>query len=159
MAAQLETKPPRVPETVTLERVTKGRQVSRARLLFAGIAVASIWTSVALASIFSPDLVSGTQQDHVPLAALIDWLWGAAATGSVLLAFRRTAEEGRSVWVGISIGVAAIWVTVALVSIFVPQMVTGTDPTRLPVGALIAPIGGMVATKFIANLVGGKLES
>lgn len=113
---------------------------------------------MTLASIFSPDLVSGTQQDHIPLAALIDWLWGAAATGSVLLAFRRTAEEGPSVWMGISMGVAAIWVTVALASIFVPQWVTGTDPTRIPLGALIAPIGGRIATKFIANLVGGQLE-
>jgi hypothetical protein len=156
MATRLDTKPPTVPEPLTLAPVAKGRQFSGARLFYAGIAVATIWISVTLASIFSPDLVSGTQQDHVPLAALVDWLWGAAATGSVLLAFRRTAEQGRSVWMAISIGVGAIWLAVALVSIFVPQWLTGTDPTRIPMGALIAPIGGSIATKFIANLVGGE---
>jgi hypothetical protein len=154
MASQLDVKPSAALEPLTPETPTKQLPVTGAKLLSAGIAVASIWISVTLASIFSPDLVSGTQQDHVPLAALIAWLWGGSATASVLLAFRRTTQEGRSVWMGISIAVVAIWLTVALVSIFVPQWVSGTDPTRLPIGALIAPVGGSIATKFIANFLG-----
>ena len=56
----------------------------------AGLAIVSIWVSVVLASVFAPDLVSGSQQEHLPLVGLTAWLWGAIATGIVVL----TALEG-----------------------------------------------------------------
>ena len=43
-----------------------------------------------------------------------------------------------------------IWVVVALASIFAPELVTGTDPTRIPLAALVAPIAGLVGTGFVA---------
>jgi hypothetical protein len=125
------------------------------RYVFTGLAVASIWISVAFASIFSPDLITGSQHEHLAIAALGVWLWGACATALVLLAASRQAGAGRPVWIGLAIAVAGIWLAVALVSIFTPTTVTGTDPTTIPLGAMIAPFVGVLVTSFVAVFVAG----
>jgi hypothetical protein len=114
------------------------------------IALAGIWLATLIASLFSPDLVSGTEQEHLPIAAFVDWLWAAIATGYVLMAGRVRAEgEDPSPWVAFAFSVVVIWMTVALASIFAPVMVTGTDPTRLPIAALFAPFAATVVTGFV----------
>lgn len=123
--------------------------------LFAGlapvIAVAAIWVATLLFSVFAPDLVSGSQQEHLPIAGLTAWVWAAAATGYVLMAARFRGEpEDVSRWIGFELSVAVIWAVVALAGIFSPELVTGTDPTRIPLAALIAPVAGAVATGFVA---------
>lgn len=106
-------------------------------------AVGSVIIAVGFASIFSPDLVTGSQQDRLPVAAITDWLWGAAAVG--YLAFvprdRVSAVHGAAV--------ALLWLSVAATSIAAPEFVTGSDPTRLPLAALIAPVVGTVVTGFL----------
>ena len=44
------------------------------------IAVGGIWTAVAAISLLSPDMVSGSEQQHMPVAAFATWVWGAVAT-------------------------------------------------------------------------------
>jgi hypothetical protein len=152
MASQLDHRPAifEVPKpTEPTERSTAGGE----RLLFAAVSVGAIWISVLLASLFSKDMITGSQQEHLPIAALLDWLWAAAATGALLVAFRKTADAGRAVWLGMTIAVSAVWLAVALVSIFSPRWITGTDPTQLPIAAIVAPAAGMFATKFIATFV------
>lgn len=127
------------------------------RYLFAGIAVASIWVSVAIASIWSPDMVTGSEQEHLPIAAFVDWLYAAIATGLVLMAFsRRTTGAGRSLWTGFTVAIGSIWFIVALASIFAPSMVTGTDPTTIPIAAFAAPVAGVVATAFASVFAAGS---
>ena len=46
--------------------------------------------------------------------------------------------------------------TVALASILAPTMVTGTDPTTIPVAAFAAPVGGVVATAFASVFAAGS---
>jgi hypothetical protein len=46
--------------------------------------------------------------------------------------------------------VVAIWASVAIAGVAAPVMVTGTDPTRIPMGAILAPIGGALATGLVA---------
>lgn len=128
------------------------------RYLFTGVAVASIWLAVVLASIFAPDMVTGSQHEHLQIAAYADWLWGAFATGFVLL---RPAASGvnrasRNLWMALTISVGIVWLAVLLVSIFTPQLVTGTDPTRLPVAAMISPIFGVIVTAYICVFVAGS---
>lgn len=104
-----------------------------------------------LFSIFAPDLVSGSQQEHLPIAGLTAWPWAAAATGYVLMATRvRDASDDPSVWLGFELSVVVIWAVVALAGIFAPELVTGSDPTRVPLAALVAPVAGLVATGFVA---------
>lgn len=69
------------------------------RYRFAALTVCSIWAALAAASIWSPELVSGSDQTHVPIAAFSDWFYAVIATGLVLMAFgRRTPDVGRSSW-------------------------------------------------------------
>jgi hypothetical protein len=48
------------------------------------------------------------------------------------------------------LGTSALWLAVAVVSIAGPMLVTGTDPTRIPLAALIAPPFGAIATGLLA---------
>ena len=108
------------------------------------IAVGSVVLSVLLASLWAPDMVTGSNQEHLPLVAFIDWIWGAVAIG--YLAFVRTERAD----MGLAVSVALLWLAVAATSIFAPELVTGTDPTRIPIAALVAPIVGTVVTGFLA---------
>jgi hypothetical protein len=108
------------------------------------VAVGSVLLAVMAASLFSPDLITGSNQEHLPLAGMMDWLWGLIAIA--YLAFVRS--ERATVTLGLS--VAILWLAVAVTSIASPSMVTGTDPTQIPIAALIAPIVGCLATGFIS---------
>ena len=107
-------------------------------------AVASIWVSSALVAVFAPDMVSGSEHEHLPLAALTVWLWTLTATAYVLMGARRTTS------VTLVVGVAAVWAAVFVVAVAAPTMVTGSDPTEIPIGALLAPAVGALATGFLA---------
>jgi hypothetical protein len=127
------------------------------RYLYAGTAVASVWLAIAAASIWSPDLVSGTEQEHIPLAALTDWFYAALATGLVLMAFgRRSPGASRSLWQGFALAIGSIWFVIAVASIFAPSIVSGTDPTTVPIAVLASPIAGLIATAFVSVFVAGS---
>jgi len=79
------------------------------------------------------------------------------ATALVLLAVsRRGAGASRALWTGMTIAVAGIWLTVLVVSVFAPEMETGSDPTVIPIAALVAPIAGSIATAFVSVFVAGS---
>lgn len=127
------------------------------RYLFAGIAVVCIWVAVGVASIWSPDMITGTEQEHLPIAAFSDWFYAALATGLVLLAFaRRSSGPSRSLWMGFTIAIAGIWAVVAVASVLTPTMVTGSDPTTIPVGVFAAPVAGVIATAFASVFAAGS---
>jgi len=118
------------------------------------VAIASIWLGVLFISLFAPDFVSGSEQEHIPIAAVITWISGAAATRSVLnMMTRRQGIDNSAVniWIGMAISIAVIWLSVTLVSIFVPEVLTGSDPTRIPLAAILAPIGGAIVTGTVGQ--------
>ena len=47
------------------------------------------------------------------------------------------------------LSVTAVWATTAVASIFAPPLVTGTDPTRIPLVAMLVPLAAMAVTGFI----------
>jgi len=146
-------------ESVDTTVSTRPRREERpeGRYLFAGITVASIWVAVALASIWSPDMTTGSQHEHLAIAPLTDWLYAALASGLVLMAFgRRTPGGSRALWLGFTVAIASIWLAVALASIFAPSMVTGTDPTTIPIAAFAAPVAGVLATAFASVFAAGS---
>jgi hypothetical protein len=103
-------------------------------------------------------MVTGSLQDHLPVAALSDWLFAALATAFVLLAAgmnSATRPADRSPWLGFLVAIGGIWLAVAVASIFAPVMVTGTDPTRIPITALLSPVAGLTATAFLSVFVAG----
>ena len=98
----------------------------------------------AVTSVFGPDLVTGSRHDHLPLPGLLVWLWAAVAVANVRTTFQaglEAIEAGR-----LASTVSSVWVIAALLSTLGPVLVTGTDPTRIPLVALTAPIVATMAT-------------
>jgi hypothetical protein len=139
------------PPTAELEVPSTPRSAS-----WVVVAVASVWLAVGTLSIFAPDLVSGTEQERVPIAGLLTWLWGGLATGLIALA-AGMSDTSTERWRAIAITVAVIWSVAAAAGIWSPVLETGTDPTRVPLAAILAPIAATVATAFIAVYAAGSL--
>ena len=97
------------------------------------IAMVTIVTASTLVALLAPDMVTGSNHEHLPLAALTVWPWTAAAVGYVFMAGRR--KDSRD----LVLGVTFVWAVVVALALAVPTMVTGTDPTRIPLAALLAP--------------------
>lgn len=127
----------------------------RTRLVRLGaIGLGAVWAAVAVISVFAPDSVSGSEQDHLPIAAILTWVWGLVASRSlidVLLAQRAHPDRLRDAGVLVG-GVAAVWIVAAAVGVFGPVMVTGSDPTRLPIAAVLAPVAALVLTNTACAL-------
>lgn len=109
-----------------------------------------IWLSVAAISLFAPDLVSGSEQQHLPVAAFGTWIWGAVATASFMGSALRLRDG--SVLQQLTAAVCVLWLVAAVVGIFAPVMVTGSDPTRLPIAAFIAPVAAAVLTSCVCGV-------
>lgn len=119
-----------------------------------GLAVLAIWAGVVGASIFAPDMITGTQHDHLPIVGWTYWIWGLVSTASVMLAAQRGVRARVSSlgpWLAFAIAVAVVWTTVMLAGIFAPVFVTGTDPSTLPLAAMVVPIVGAVLTGGISK--------
>ena len=118
------------------------------RWLWSGLAVSAIWLSAIAASIWSPDLVTGAAHEHIPLVAINVPIWALLATGFAIMAPAVTANDRRRVWSVYAGAVAIAWIAAAVISIAAPTMVTGSDPTTIPIAGVIAPIAAMAATAY-----------
>jgi cobalamin synthase len=134
-------------------------------MLWTAIGIGGIWVAVLLISLFAPDLVSGSEQEHLPVAAFTTWFWGAVGTMVLLWAMSRLRGSARwqPIWIGLSVVTIALWALATILAITLPVMVTGTDPTRIPFAALFAPaaaamltaLAGVVTNVFRQDLGGG----
>jgi hypothetical protein len=112
---------------------------------------------VLLLSLLAPDLVSGSQQEHLPVAAFATWFWGAVGTMVFLWAMGllRGSARWQAVWIGLSVVTLALWALATILRITLPVFVTGSDPTRIPVAALFAPVAAAMLTALagvVANV-------
>jgi hypothetical protein len=152
MHAQSTISPPRHEQRGTDSTVTVAPTVAYA---LTSLAIAGIWGSIILATVLAPDMISGSQHEHLPLVGFTYWVWGAIATGLVLQAAVENIRLAvtRSAWLALGLGVSVIWLAVLLVAVFAPVFITGTDPTRLPLAALGAPIAGVVLTSVLCGFI------
>ncbi|MDH4141538.1 MAG: hypothetical protein OEV61_02915 [Chloroflexota bacterium] len=120
------------------------------------IGLAIIWIAVLVISTASPNLVSGSQQERLPLALFVTWIWGLVASIGYLWGMSRLrgAASRQPLWIGLVVAVGAIWGVATIASVALPVWETGSDPTRLPVWALAAPIGAALLTT-LASVVAG----
>jgi hypothetical protein len=107
-----------------------------------------IWVAVLVISLFAPDLVSGSEQEHLPLAAFTAWLWGAIGTAAVLWTMGTLRGEvgNRPIWVGYGVVVLVVWAVATVLALVLPEFETGTDPTKIPLAAMFAPLAASVMT-------------
>lgn len=117
------------------------------------IGMVAIWLAVLVTSLWSPDFVSGSQQEHLKIPAAVNWLWGSLATLALARYARSHAGAPEAAWRTVGLGVVAVWVVVTVASIVGPVFETGSDPTQIPVLALFAPIAGLLITRFLAEFV------
>ena len=125
------------------------------------IALGGIWIAVLAISVLSPDMVSGSEQQHMPIAAFTTWIWGTVATFSVLSFWvgARTEPGRLQLLRPVSLAVSVVWFVAACVAIFGPVMVTGSDPTRMPLCAFLAPVAATIITVLIRTGAGLVAET
>jgi uncharacterized membrane protein YqjE len=85
---------------------------------------------------------------------LLTWLWGGLATGLIVLA-ASVSDTSTQRWRATAITIAIIWAVAAAAGIWSPVLETGTNPTRVPLAAILAPIAATIATAFIAVFAAG----
>jgi hypothetical protein len=110
--------------------------------------IAGIWVAVTLISLLAPDMVSGSEQQRLPVAAFGTWLWGLVATGAFVWAMGKLRGKAsrRPIWFGLAAATVAVWLIATILSIALPVLETGSDPTRLPIGALVTPVAAALLT-------------
>jgi hypothetical protein len=125
-------------------------------MTWAMLGLGAIWAAVLVISVASPNLVSGSQHERLPIALFATWIWGLAGTIAFLwgMSKLRGASSRRPLWAGLALSVVVIWTIATIVSVVSPVMVTGSDPTELPLVALGAPIGAALVTT-LAGVVAG----
>jgi hypothetical protein len=127
-------------------------------MLWTAMGTAGIWVAVVLISLLAPDLVSGSEQAHLPIAAFTTWFWGGVGTLVLLGAMSRLrgSAMGRPVWIGLSVATLVLWAVATILAITLPVFETGTDPTQIPFGAMFAPGGAAILTA-LAGLISNIL--
>jgi hypothetical protein len=126
-------------------------------MLWTAIGISGIWAAVLLLSLLAPDLVSGSEQDHLPVAAFTTWFWGGAGTLIFLWVMGRLRGSARwqPIWIGLSVVTLGIWAVATLLGTTLPVTETGTDPTRIPFAAIFAPVAAAMLTALagaVANV-------
>jgi len=132
----------------TVEQAPRQGTADGSWMLWTAAGIVGIWTAVVVVSLLAPDLVSGSEQEHLPLAAMTCWLWGLLATGAYLagMARLRGSAARRPLWVGLTVGVLAVWLVATVLAVTLPRFETGSDPTRVPLGAVLVPLAAAVVT-------------
>jgi hypothetical protein len=121
-------------------------------MLWTAIGIGGIWIAVVLISLFAPDFVSGSEQEHMPAAAFTTWFWGGVGTLAFLWAMGKLRGNAtwRPTWIGLSIVTLVVWTAATVIGIATPVVETGSDPTQIPVGAFF----GSVAAAMLTALAG-----
>jgi hypothetical protein len=135
----------------------RGRQTADGSWqLWTALGIGGIWVAVVMISVFAPDIVSGSEHEHMPVAAFGTWFWGAIGTAVFLWAMGKLRGDAtwRRTWIGLSVATLILWGVATLVSIALPVVKTGSDPTELPVGAFFGPVGAVVLTGLAGVVTG-----
>ncbi len=117
-------------------------------MLMTATGVAGIWVAVILITLLAPDMITGSHQEHLKVAAFGTWLWGLIASAAYLMGMGRLRGRAsrQPIWTGLTVATLAIWFLAAILAVTVPRAVTGTDPTQIPFAAMIAPVAATVLT-------------
>jgi len=51
----------------------------------------------------------------------------------------------RPTWIGLSIVTLGVWALATIIAIALPVVETGSDPTQIPVGAVVGPVAAAIA--------------
>jgi hypothetical protein len=128
----------------------------RSWLIWTLIGLAGIWVAVLAIGVAAPDLVSGSEHEHLPLAAFTTWIWGLIATVGLLWGMSKLRGDAarERMWIGLAAATIVIWAIAVVLAVSMPPYVTGSDPTELPLWALLVPLAASMLT-LLASVVAG----
>ncbi|MGZ4144666.1 MAG: hypothetical protein ACXVPP_05865 [Actinomycetota bacterium] len=135
---------------------------TRARHASTAVTLITMGVATGLMTLFAPDMIHGSAHEHLPIAAIFGWISVAVASTFVLMASAMggRAEEGStSLWWSYAAGVGGLWIVIMFAGIFSPVMVTGSDPTRIPIAAMVAPVVGSIVTALASMWVVGARKA
>ena len=89
-------------------------------------------------------MVTGSEHERLPIALMTAWAWAGVGTTYALMTPQRGSRTG---W---TLSIVVVWALMALATIFAPVMVTGTDPTSIPLAVMIAPPVAAVVTGMLS---------
>jgi hypothetical protein len=117
-------------------------------MAWTGAGIAGIWVAVTVISVVAPDMVTGSEHEHLPVAAFTTWLWGLVSTGAFVWAMGKLRGKAtrRPIWIGLTVATLIVWLVATILSVTLPVVETGSDPTRIPIGAIVAPVAATVLT-------------
>src|SRR5215208_7300966 len=94
-----------------------------------------------------------------PATADGSWVWGLAATGAFFWGMGRLRGNAarQPFWIGLAVATTVIWGVATVLSIALPVYVTGSDPTRLPIGAMVSPVAAALLTA-LGGIAAGVLS-
>jgi hypothetical protein len=117
-------------------------------MLWTAFGIGGIWVAVVLISLLSPDMVSGSEQEHLKVAAFTSWFWGGVGTLVFLWAMGRLRGDARwrPTWIGLSIVTLGVWALATVLAIVLPVVETGSDPTQIPLAAVVGPVAAAMLT-------------
>jgi len=100
--------------------------------------------------LFSPDFISGSQQEALPLVALTAWISGAGATKAIMgeLVKLKGKKIGKK-WQNSTTIILIVWIIGTVVAVNSPIWETGSDPPQIPAAAILAPIVAAVLTEMV----------
>lgn len=127
-------------------------------LVWALLALAAIWMAVVIVSMTGSDLEFGSEPTTVPIVPLVTWIWGAIASAYVLSSMvqrRRTVDDQRHAWVGLALAMVVVWSIVTMLALILPNYTFELfdDDIVIPLGALVTPAAGVVATAIACQYV------
>jgi hypothetical protein len=125
-------------------------------MAWTAVGLGGIWIAVVLISVFAPDMISGSEQEHLPIAAFTTWFWGGVGSLVFLWAMGKLRGDARwrSTWIGLAAVTLVVWALATVLAITLPVFVTGTDPTQIPIGAFFSPVAAAMLTA-LAGVVAG----
>jgi hypothetical protein len=148
--------PPNAPSSGGSAEERRAAAADGSWMLWTAIGIGGIWVAVILISVLAPDLVSGSEQEHLKVAAFGTWFWGGIGTAVFLWAMGRLRGDAtwRPTWIGLASVTLGIWAVAAILSITMPVFETGSDPTQIPLGALFAPVAAAMLTALAGVVTG-----
>jgi hypothetical protein len=113
-------------------------------LLWTAIGIGGIWVAVVLISLLSPIWSPAPNRS----TAFTSWFWGGVGTLVFLWAMGRLRGDARwrPTWIGLSSVTLGIWAFATINAIALPVVETGSDPTQIPVGAVVGPVAAAMLT-------------
>ena len=126
-------------------------------MLWTAIGIGGIWIAVVLISLFAPDFVSGSEQEHTWRLPSPRGSGVASAPSRSYGRWASSAEtrRGGPPGSGCRCVTLAIWTAATVIGIATPVVETGSDPHLVPVGAFFRSIAAAMLTALagvVANV-------